>query len=577
MVSIPRPEYPRPQMVRADWLNLNGAWEFEIDHGRSGRDRGLPTAERLQDRIIIPFCPESALSGIQNTDFMASVWYRRAVTLPAEWAGKRMLLHFGAVDYATEVWINGHSAGTHRGGYTPFTLEITGLVQPGKNIITVCAEDDTRSPLQPTGKQSGAYRSQGCHYTRTTGIWQTVWLEAVPQTYLERPKITPDLENGCVYLAVPFVGPADGMSLEIAASLNGTSMGIATVRPSGHTFRAMLHLQEIQAWCPDSPTLYDLSLTLRDAQGIIDTVTSYFGMRSLRWDGPAILLNGLPVFQRLILDQGFYPDGIYTAPSDEALRGDIEMSQAMGFNGARLHQKIFEGRFLYWADKLGYLVWGEMPDWGLDIGDGRSLDRVLTEWREEITRDYSHPAIIGWCPFNETWGGVFTDVLGQVYHLTKLLDPTRPALDVSGGFHIGTTDIYDGHDYDQDPLTFAARYAPFAEGGEPPCHFPGKDAPYRDEPYFVSEYGGIWWNPGQQDEQAWGYGNRPKSEEEFLTRFRGLTETLLNHQRMFGFCYTQLTDVEQEVNGLYTYDRQAKFDPAVIRAIVAQPAVIEKA
>lgn len=575
-MSIPRPEYPRPQWVRETWSNLNGCWEFEIDAGSSGRARGLMAADHLANRIQVPFCPESRLSGIGQVDFMAAVWYRRTVTLPETWGGKRVLLHFGAVDYEAEVWVNGQSAGTHRGGYTSFTLEITPLLQPGENTITVCAEDDCRSPLQATGKQSDTYHSHDCVYTRTTGIWQTVWLEAVPQSYLLRPKITPDLENGMVYLEVPLAGAATGLTLDVAASLHGESVGSATVQRNGHLFRVALPLSNIQAWSPDSPTLYDLTFSLQGADGLLDTATSYFGLRSLRWDGPSILLNGQPVFQRLILDQGFYPDGIYTAPSDAELRADIERSQAMGFNGARLHQKVFEERFLYWTDKLGYLVWGEMADWGMDFHHSQAPERFISEWREVLARDANHPSIVGWCPFNETWGGVFTDLLTQVYRMTKELDPTRPVIDTSGNYHVGETDIYDAHDYEQHPETFAARHAAFAQGGQPHVYYPGKDAPYARQPYFISEYGGIWWNPSQRDETGWGYGNRPQSEEEFLARFRGLAEALLAHPRMCGMCYTQLTDVEQEVNGLYTYDRRPKFDPSVIKAILTQPAAVEQ-
>jgi hypothetical protein len=289
-----------------------------------------------------------------------------------------------------------------------------------------------------------------------------------------------------------------------------------------------------------------------------------------------LLLNAKPVFQRLILDQGFYPDGLYTAPTDAELRGDIERSQAMCFNGARLHQKVFEERFLYWADKLGYLVWGEMADWGLDLFRPETLDRFLTEWRTIVARDYNHPAIVGWCPFNERGSDGRTGVVNQVYHITKQLDSTRPVLDTSGYLHDGDTDVYDSHDYDQNPETFTERHAAFANGGEPFINNPGRDAAYQGQPYFVSEYGGIWWNPDQQDEKAWGYGDRPKNLEEFFARFKGLTEALLQHPRMCGLCYTQLTDVEQEVNGLYTYDRKTKFDAAIIKAIMSQPAAVEE-
>jgi beta-galactosidase/beta-glucuronidase len=564
-------------MVRPNWMNLNGVWEFEIDGGRSGRERQLPAAERLQGQITVPFCPESSLSGVGHTDFMPAVWYRRTVTLPAAYTGQRMLLHFGAVDYDCEVWVNGRSAGTHRGGYASFTLEITACVREGENSITVCAEDDLRGRLQPGGKQSSQFHSYGCSYTRTTGIWQTVWLEAVPQQYLGRPKITPNLANGLADIEVPLHGVPDGLTLQLEALLDGHVVGTAHVQPDGHLFRAALKLDDVRPWAPGSPTLYDLRLTLSGADGPVDGAESYFGLRSITLAPPAILLNGKPVFQRLILDQGFYPDGIYTAPSDAELRADIERAQAMGFNGARLHQKVFEERFLYWADRLGYLVWGEMADWGLHLADPRALDRFLTEWRQVLARDYSHPAIVGWCPFNETWDGVFPDLLGQIYHVTKQMDPTRPAIDTSGNYHVGPTDVYDAHDYEQDPAVFAARHVAFAAGGSPHEYFNGKDAPYAGQPYFISEYGGIWWNPGQSEEKSWGYGDRPRTDEEFIARYRGLTEALLQHPRMCGFCYTQLTDVEQEVNGLYTYERKPKFDPAIIRAITAQPAAIEQA
>ena len=420
-MTIPRPEYPRPQLVRDAWLNLNGPWEFEIDNGRSGRERGLPTASALDGTIQVPFCPESSLSGVGYTDFMPAVWYRRAVTLPDAWAGQRVLLHFGAVDYDTEVWVNGQSVGTHRGGYVSFTLEITDQLHEGENVITVYAEDDNRSPLQPSGKQSMQYASNRCVYTRTTGIWQTVWLEAVPARYLARPRITPDLENGRIFLEAPIVGDPSGVTLTAQASLHGRSVGSCMVRACGNLFQAMLELDEVQPWEPKSPTLYDLTLTMADARGTVDTVTSYFGLRSVTLAAPAVLLNGKPVFQRLILDQGFYPDGICTAPSDDELRRDIERSMAMGFNGARLHQKVFEERFLYWADKLGYLVWGEMANWGLDLATPYAQERFQTEWLESLQRDYNHPAIVGWCPFNETQLNQHGEVLRQIYRLNKSL------------------------------------------------------------------------------------------------------------------------------------------------------------
>ncbi|SHF40884.1 Glycosyl hydrolases family 2 [Caldanaerobius fijiensis DSM 17918] len=572
---IPRPEYPRPQMVRDSWINLNGIWEFEIDHGKSGRARKI-YERKLESKILVPFCPESKLSGIEYKDFMAAVWYKREFDIPDEWMGKRVLIHFGAVDYETEVWINGVSAGKHRGGYTSFSFDITGLIKPGTNVVVVCAEDDVRSGLQPKGKQSSEYYSHGCDYTRTTGIWQTVWLECVPQEYISSFKIIPDPENECVYIETYFEGDTDGYTIEGTALYDGKKVGYEKVSIGGKTARFCIKLSEIHLWEPGSPELYDLELVLCKDEEPVDSVKSYFGLRSVILGKNAILINGKPVFQRLVLDQGFYPDGIYTAPSDEDLKRDIEISMELGFNGARLHQKVFEPRFLYWADKLGYLVWGEYGSWGLNITTPMGLERFLPEWLEAVERDFNHPSIIGWCPFNETWdlNGTRQDdeVLRIVYNVTKAIDKTRPVIDTSGNFHVAT-DVFDIHDYEQNPEVFRAKFEPMKNGGEVYVTFPDRQK-YQGQPYFVSEYGGIWWSPG--NDKGWGYGQRPASEQEFMERYKGLTEALLSNPAICGFCYTQLYDIEQEVNGLYTYDRKPKFDVKAIYAINSQKAAIEE-
>lgn len=577
-MEIPRPEYPRPDLVRNAWLSLNGPWQFEFDPGLSGIERGLPNAAKLAREIVVPFCPESSLSGIGDIDFHPGVWYRRHFQVPEDWSGRRVLLHLGAVDHDAYVWVNGHEAGRHRGGYTPFSFDITPLLTSSDNVLIVHARDNTRSPLQAGGKQCPDYYSRGCHYTRTTGIWQTVWLEPVPQTYIGGLRMTPDLENGWVTIEAEVAGRPTRGTLQARAMLGKETVGQVEARFVGQRARAVLPLRVIQPWSPSEPTLYDLYLTLSTQDGSRDTVGSYFGLRSLALTERAILLNGQPLFQRLVLDQGFYPDGIYTAPTDEALRNDITISQGLGFNGARLHQKVFEPRFLYWADRLGYLVWGEFPNWGLDISNPQALEVFLPQWLEAMRRDLNHPALVGWCPFNETQRNQDPEVLRNVYRVTKAVDPTRPVIDTSGYQHV-ETDIYDVHSYQQDPEAFAVQFAAFAEGGEPFRNRPDLDAPYKGQPYFVSEYGGIWWNPGQRDDKGWGYGGvagRPKSVDEFIARYRALTETLLRHPRMCAFCYTQLYDIEQEVNGLYTYDRRAKFEPQRIRAINVQPAAIER-
>jgi len=575
-MEVFRPEYPRPQLVRDRWLNLNGRWEFAFDPGGSGIQRGLCT-EHLTGEILVPFCPESTLSGIADIDFHPGIWYRRDFSIPEDWAGSRVLLHLGAVDHDATVWINGRKAVTHRGGYTPFTVDISPLLVRGTNAITVYAQDDTRSPWIAAGKQCPDYHSRRCHYTRTTGIWQTVWLEPVPQTYVQNVRLTPNLESGQVTIEITVGGRPSRGVVEAEATLQGEPMGRGEVRFVGQRAMMTLPLGETHAWAPGQPTLYDLELTLTTLDGSRDIVRSYFGLRSVALSDKAILLNGKPLFQRLVLDQGFYPDGIYTAPTDEALRNDILISQEMGFNGARLAQKVFEPRFLYWADRLGYLVWDEFADWGLDVSQPRALEVMAPQWLDVLRRDHNHPSIVGWCPFCETQRDQDPEVIHSIYRLTKAYDPTRPVIDASGWQHV-ETDVYDIHNYEQDPEAFASAFAAFAQGGEPFRNRPDLDAPYAGQPYFVSEYGGIWWNPGQSGDEAWGYGGidaRPRSEEEFLARYRALTEALLRHPRVCAFCYTQLYDIEQEVNGLYTYDRQPKFDPARFCEINVQKAALE--
>ena len=573
MNMIPRPEYPRPQFVRPDWMNLNGTWQFEIDHGASGRARGLVEKEELNSSILVPFCPESDLSGVGYKDFMLAVWYRRTFTLPEEAIGKRVLLHFGAVDYKCEAWVNGQSVGVHEGGYVSFTFEITSALKEGENTLVICADDDQRHGRQPYGKQCSAYHSRGCSYTRTTGIWQTVWLEWVPETYIRSTRMIPDAANGSIYVDATIDGNALGGTLKACASFDGQPAGCVETKVDGNHAKFTLKVDDPKLWTVGQPNLYDLKLTLCKEDQVLDTVDSYFGLRTISFDGKKCLINGKPVFQRLILDQGFYPDGIYTAPTDEALKHDIEMSMAMGFNGARLHQKVFEQRFLYWADKLGYICWGEMPSWGIEPSRAHTMTIFLREWLEVVERDFNAPSIVGWCPYNEVWKesneGLRELTLQMTYRTTKAMDPSRPCIDTSGGFH-AETDIYDTHDYEQDTAIYAERYQPGAELYD---RFKGHQQYDGKLPMFVSEYGGIRWT---DDASGWGYGKGPETREEFVSRYKGLTEALLGNPEHMGFCYTQLTDVEQEQNGLYTYQRVAKFPPEVIYAINTQKAAIEE-
>ena len=573
-LSIPRPEYPRRQMIRDNWLNLNGLWEFQVDSSLSGEERGLHQEGDFSETINVPFSPESKLSGINQKDFLPCVWYRRRFHLPEGWKGKRIFLHFGAVDYKATVWINGEKVGTHRGGYVPFSLEISPLLRKEKNLVVVRALDDVRSNLQPSGKQSPKWKSYKCMYTRTTGIWQTVWLEAVPSTFIQSFRSYPDPDEGRVMFQVNIDGKTEGLTLNAKTFASGKKVGERETSARDRVSFGV-ELSRIHPWEPDKPFLYDLEFSLKEGKNHVDRVISYFGLRKIEIEGKKVLLNNKPIFQRLVLDQGFYPEGIYTAPTDEALRRDIELSLACGFNGARLHQKVFEPGFLYWADKLGYLVWGEYPNWGIDHSHPAALKIVLREWLKVIERDFNHPSIIGWCPFNETPQSQDPELIRFIYLATKLMDPTRPVIDTSGYHHV-ETDIYDCHNYEQEPGEFTALFEAFKRNKEPWRNDPEYEVPYQGEPYFVSEYGGTWWNPLQKDNKVWGYGRRPRTKEEFLERYRKLTETLLFHPKISGFCYTQLYDVEQEVNGLYTYDRHPKFDSALIRKINSQKASIEE-
>ena len=568
---ISRQEHPKPQFERKGWRNLNGIWDFEIDFGNSGEARGLYMEDAaLSGKINVPFCPESKLSGIGNTDFMSAVWYKRKFEISEEELSGRVFLHFGAVDYKAKVYVNGMPVGEHSGGYVSFSFEISEWLRPGENTVTVYAEDDTRSRHVPSGKQSMRYASRGCYYTRTTGIWQTVWLEFTPKTYVEKIKLTPDLDSMTLLAEVKLVGKA---VLSLTAELDGKEVGNAALISEGGVTSLSLPLSEKALWEPLSPRLYDLKIKYGD-----DEVKSYFGLRKIRIDGRRVLINEKPVFQRLILDQGFYPDGIYTAPSDDELRGDIERAIALGFNGARIHQKIFEERFLYHADRLGYMVWGEYPSHGLDPSEFDSAYEMMSEWCEEIERDYNHPSIVGWSPFNETFAfGIKPNpkLIEHFYTVTKQLDSTRPVIDASGGIRTCRTDIEDTHNYEQDEVRFASLFEKI--GTEEDAYFEDVENSYRNvggKPFMVSEYGGAGFLTDGDAESSWGYGNA-KSEEEFLAKLKALTDIILKNPCITGFCYTQLTDVEQEKNGLYTYDRKLKFSAEALRKIFGRKAAIE--
>jgi hypothetical protein len=572
--DVPRPEHPRPDAFRAHWATLNGEWQFEIDQRGDGERRGLRSGKDLAQKITVPFCPESKLSGIGHYDKMTNVWYRRTFEVPASMKGKRIRLHFGGVDYQSWVWVNGKLAGTHVGGNVGFAFDITRLLHDGSNEIVVRAFDDTSSGRQSTGKQTHTV-SEGCVYTRTTGIWQPVWLEAVGSSFVENFSIVTDPDRSRVLIETTINGTEADLTLTAEAFINGISVGRDSCPASWRDNRLVLDLKEKKLWHPGAPFLYDLKFTLLRNGQVVDEVTSYFGLRKVSIAGRTILINDQRVFQRLILDQGFYPDGIWTASSDDELRKDIERSMAAGYNGARLHQKVFEPRFLYWADKLGYLVWGEFPNWGFNYRP-ENYSNFINEWTEILARDRNHPSIVGWCPLNETPGAA-AELQDIIVRETKAIDPTRPVLETSGWTHtLPNAEVRDDHDYNQDPASFKARWRNFFIGSGGlvlPSRY-GSSAPGRDlgVPFMVSEFGGIGWST----EGGWGYGAGPKTLEEFYTRYQGLVDAQLDNPDLFGFCYTQLTDVEQEKNGLYYYDRRPKFDLKRLHAITSRTAAYER-
>lgn len=582
MNSIPRPEHPRPDFERTAWQNLNGSWQFEIDSTRCGLEKGWQTGKSFSREIMVPFCPESKLSGVQETDFLGAVWYRRSFKLDEALKGGRVLLHFGAIDYDSRVWVNGKELCRHRGGSTPICVDITSALVEGDNELVVYAADDERSYNQPLGKQSDRLNSYGCSYTRTTGIWQTVWLEAVPESYISGFVVWPNAANGSASIGINLSKPAQGVGLLVEAIADGKVVASAGIDQAGYKNAITLQIPEPVLWEVGNPFLYDLKLKTVVNGKVVDCVSSYFGLRDVRIDGDRILINDKPVFQKLILDQGFWPDGIWTAPSDNDLKADIERSMAMGFNGARLHQKVFEPRSLYWADKLGYIIWGEFPDWGCNIGtSSEARQNLYREWMEVVRRDINHPAIVAWTPLNETlqqYHRYDPQFFVELYDATKSIDPSRPIVDTSGYTHV-KTDIWDIHDYEQDPAKFGETYDPFGENPSDETlkgWHPTPRPAYQGQPVVISEYGGTWWNPNEKDTKAWGYGDRPKTEEEFVERFTALADVLLRNPYIAGLCYTQLTDVEQEVNGLYTYDRKPKFSPELLKKALDKKAAIEE-
>ena len=585
-MSVYRTEHPNPQFERNDFACLNGTWEFS--YGKvSGKENCA-----LDSRIEVPFCPESELSGIHNTDYITDCIYSREIEVSESDLCGRLVLHFGAVDYKAEVYINGIKAGEHFGGYTAFEVDITAYVKEGKNRITVGVHDDINENV-PSGKQTKKRSGFGCFYTRVTGIWQTVWLERTPKAYIKQIGFYPNIEKSSVGVELITEGKAP---TQIQVFFNGKQVGNATGN-GYYRHKYDIKLTETHLWETGRGNLYNVIIIFGD-----DEVKSYFGLRSVEYTNGKFLLNGKSVFQRLVLDQGYYPDGLYTAPSVEDMRKDIRSAQALGFNGLRLHQKVFEQRYLYECDCAGMLVWGEYPSWGIRYEDLDAFGTFIREWAETLEQYFNHPSIITWCPLNEAWnnlddGGKERDVrfVESVYHVTKTLDGTRPCVDVSGGYHGRYTDLFDFHCYHNESDVAEYVQAIERDGKLIMDTVYGKSAESEGTVWdgkaatHASEYGGVAFGkdgevsglqgsmPCVQEQNAWGY-SACLSEDAFIEQYIKTTEQWLACNKICGFCYTQLYDIEQEQNGLHTYERKLKLSAEAAKKIAtcnAKAAAIE--
>ena len=544
----PRPEYPRPRLRRPDWINLNGEWEF-----------GAGSRPAFDRHIVVPFCAESQLSGIGEIPGDV-VWYRRRFDAPK---AERLALHFGAVDYRATVWVNDRELARHEGGHTPFSVDVTEALRARDNVLVVRAEDTLEDKTVPRGKQFWGRRPEGIFYTPTTGIWQTVWLEPLPARHIRALRINPDLAAG----AVDFELDADGRA-ELDASLDGEVVG----RWSGVAGRGRIGLERVVPWHPGSPRLYELDARLLDPEGkTVDRVQTYLGLRTVETRDGRFWLNGEPFVQRLVLDQGYFPGGLLTAPDDDSLRRDIELAKSLGFNGARKHQKVEDPRWLYWADRLGFLVWDEMPSF--QAYSPQAEERLAAEWADVVRRDRDHPSVVAWVPANESFGlqeieaSVRSRFLVRLYQLTRELDVTRPVVSNDGWEH-SLTDLCTLHDYSR-PAEVARRYRSLegALDGTVSGHAPYNPGfEFRGEPLLVTEFGGL----QLAGSGGWGYG-QVAGGGQLLRAYRGLVEGLMARGPVEGFCYTQLTDVEQERNGLLTFGRVPKVDPWLVRPITETP------
>ena len=571
--------HPTPQFRRKKWYSLDGKWDFAFDDEKVGEKNKWYEKFPKGTMIQVPFTYETQASGIHQEEHHETVWYERVLVIDN--VEKRPILHFEGVDYESFIYVNGKLAGQHQGGYHSFSIDLSAFVHVGENKLTVKVTD-SKDCSQPRGKQRWREESFGCWYVQTTGIWKSVWLEYVSPMYLEYAKITPVFDQQEVLIElesrnIPI--EAEGYKAEAKILFEGKLINslTATITDGSTSLRgSVLERNDpwtMKSWSPENPHLYDLQLCLYKDDELMDEVYSYFGMRKISIEGNKILLNNRELYQRLILDQGYWQDSDLTPPSVEALEEDIQKVLQLGYNGVRKHQKVEDSRFLYLADKYGLLVW-------LEVGstyafNDRAVKNFLQEWIEIVKQSYNHPSVITWVPFNESWGihdihdnrkqQAFTE---SIYYMTKAYDQMRPVITNDGWEHT-ISDIITLHDYEEFGKLFTKRYEnkdyvmsnsmqfnkefyPFAENYS-----------YKGQPIIISEFGGI----AFQTEEGWGYGNQVKDEEAFFRRFEEIHYSIQDLDYVVGYCYTQLTDVQQEVNGLLTIDRKPKVSVSRIKEV----------
>lgn len=582
-------DYPRPQFVRDNWENLNGQWDFRFDDKNEGEKNSWYNNFQGDKKILVPFTYETKLSGIGDETYHNNVWYSRSLEVDGNLLeNKRYMIHFEGSDFLTKVWVNGSYVGNHKGGYARFSFDLTDHLKDGKNTLVIKVED-TFDIQQPRGKQRWIDENFGCWYVQTTGIWKTVWSEYVSDESITSVKMTPNIDENTLELEyVVNANEADfgsDLLLETIVSFKGEFINKSIISVVSGYMKSEIDVYTkrrnkgsewgVHAWSPETPNLYDIEFRLIKSNKIVDEIGSYFAMREIKIEGSKILLNGVPLYQRLILDQGYWKDSHLTPPSEEALIEDIDKIHQLGYNGLRKHQKIEDEKFLYWCDVKGMLVWSEAAA-AYQFSD-YAVEEFTTEWMEIVKQNYNHPCIITWTPFNESWGvsKIKTRFMEQqfteaIYHLTKSFDKHRPVI-VNDGWEHTISDIITLHDYEEIGAILNNRYMEYEFGdiSEHTYHNTHKSAfangyEYKGQPILISEYGGIAFN---NDDSGWGYGNKVNTKEEFIKRFDDITSSIQELDYVCGFCYTQVSDVQQEINGLMDIDRNFKIDPEIISKI----------